>query len=55
MWTFFFRLLKTKGEGVQGGPGGVQREEQRESADSQQANRGKISLNLNEEEPSSSL
>ena len=54
MWIFFL-FTETKGEGIQGGPGGVQREEQRESAASQQANRGKISLNLNEEEPSSSL
>jgi hypothetical protein len=38
----FFLSTENKGEGIQGGPGGVQREEQRESAASQQANRGKI-------------
>lgn len=45
MWILFWPTEKNnKGEGVQGGPGGVQREEQRESAASEQANRGKTSL-----------
>jgi len=44
MWILFWPTEK-KGEGIQGGPGGVQREEQREGAASEQANRGKTSLN----------